>query len=236
MPVETKSINPDFKIKVIRIGIEQTPIMIIDDFMLDTSEVITNACEFGQFNLASSYYPGNRANLPRSYVVNVLQSVYLQICQLYQIPSELNLKPQATYYSLITRQPEELQIVQRLPHFDSTQPYYFAVLHYLNDKPHGDTGFFRHRPTGFESISPSRESIYFESASEFIRKNGDPVQAYCTQSNEHFELYDKIEYKPNRLAIYPGYLLHTTLVNPEQDIGSSPSTGRLTANIFIDFQ
>ncbi|QJR80664.1 hypothetical protein CA267_007655 [Alteromonas pelagimontana] len=235
MPVEKKLINPDFEIKIIRVGKEQTPVMVIDDFLLDTKDVIANACEFGQFTRASTYYPGNRANLPRSYVIKVLQSIYLQICELYKIPEALNLKPQATTYSLITHQPEELHVLQRIPHFDSTNPYYFAVLHYLSDRCHGDTGFFRHRPTGFESITASRESVYLDSTKEHFMKFGEPLPAYCTETNDHYELYDKIEYKPNRLAIYPGNLLHSTLVNTDTDIDDNPATGRLTANIFIDF-
>jgi hypothetical protein len=49
-------------------------------------------------------------------------------------------------------------------------------------------------------------------------------------------LYHQIEYRPNRLVIYPGNLLHSTIVNPQTDIDANPSSGRLTTNIFINFQ
>lgn len=236
MSTDNCIINPQLKIQVKRIGHQQTPIMLIDDFLVDTRPVIGHACEFAQFDQASTYYPGNRASLPRAYVIKVLQSVYLQICQLYYIPQHLKLKPQATYYSLITHQPNELELVQRMPHFDSIQPYYFAVIHYLNERPHGNTGFFRHRPSGIECVTPATKAKYVKSAQQFIQQHGEPPMEYCTQSNDHYELYSQIEYKPNRLAIYPGYLLHTGLVELDKDIDASPVTGRLTANIFVDFQ
>ena len=49
------------------------------------------------------------------------------------------------------------------------------------------------------------------------------------------ELYHRIDYRPNRLVVYPGCLLHSGLVNPVIDVDSNPRTGRLTANIFVDF-
>nr|WP_220347645.1 DUF6445 family protein [Thalassotalea euphylliae] len=36
--------------------------------------------------------------------------------------------------------------------------------------------------------------------------------------------------------IFPGNLLHSTLVDNTNDISAIPETGRLTANIFIEFQ
>jgi hypothetical protein len=54
-------------------------------------------------------------------------------------------------------------------------------------------------------------------------------------SNDEYELYHRIEYRPNRLVVYPGCLLHSGLVNPAVDINPDPRTGRLTANIFVDF-
>ena len=72
--------------------------------------------------------------------------------------------------------------------------------------------------------------------SDFIDINGEPKQEYCTSTSEHYELYHEIEYKPNRLVIYPDHLLYSTIVCPDTDINSDPQTGRLTANIFIEFK
>lgn len=42
----------------------------------------------------------------------------------------------------------------------------------------------------------------------------------------------KIDYRPNRLLIYPGTLLHSGLIDAGTDLDTSPLSGRLTVNIF----
>jgi len=81
-----------------------------------------------------------------------------------------------------------------------------------------------------------RRSEFFESSRAFMEEHGPPPQKYIDGSNNHYELYERIEYKPNRLVVYPGSLLHSGLVDPAIDINPNPRTGRLTANIFVDFK
>jgi hypothetical protein len=228
-------VNPASKAQIIYLGLERTPVIIIDDFASDVSGLKHIASE-SEFKLdPHSFYPGIRAVLSKDYVISSLQAVYQFIYQLYQIPQHLKLKPQKGFFSLISTPESQLDPLQCMPHFDTPDPYYFAVLHYLNDAPHGSTGFFRHKPTGFERITTARQADYFQSAQQFIDTHGAPAQRYQLHSNEHYELYQQIPYQANRLIIYPGNLLHSTLVDLSTDIDSSPASGRLTANIFIDF-
>jgi hypothetical protein len=230
-------INATIKPQIITVGNEKTPVVIIDDFLVNTEEMIHDACNNVTFKpVRDSYYPGLRAPLPELYISKVLQAVSQGISRVYQIPLRLNLKAQNVYYSLITTQEKDLHRMQKMPHFDTSGQYKFAILHYLNSKPHGSTGFFRHVPTGFERISDSRVEHYIDAAQTFINENGEPAQQYYNASTPHYELFNQITYKPNRLIIYPGNLLHSTLVCPESDIDPAPETGRLTANIFIEFE
>jgi hypothetical protein len=139
-------------------------------------------------------------------------------------------------FSLITIPEHQLSPAQCVPHYDSTGPWYLAILHYLNPGEFCATGLFRHRPTGFERISAERLDEFHRSSEAFVREHGDPPQKYINGSTEHFELYHQIEYRPNRLVAYPGNLLHSGLVDPERDIVADPRSGRLTANIFVDFE
>jgi hypothetical protein len=230
-------VNRNIKPKIIKIGAEQTPVIIIDDFAMDNTEIIHYACSIAEFaDDEATYYPGIRSPLPQNYVITALQAVYRGICEVYKVPLQLNLVPLDQNYSLLTTPESELKFLQLMPHFDTSKSYHFAVLHYLNPNSHGGTGFFRHIPTGYERISDDRIDHYISSAKAFVAKQGQPKQQYVTGSDQHFELYQQIEYKPNRLLIYPGNLLHSTIVNTEKDIDASPVSGRLTANIFIDFQ
>lgn len=230
-------VNPVARPKIVLIGKEKTPVVIIDDFALSTDDIIAYAADQADFNEdPASYYPGVRATLPREYVKAVIDAVYQGIYQCYKIPHQLRLKPQSRFLSLITRDETALSALQKIPHFDTPRPYHFAILHYLNPNEHGPTGFFRHIPTQWERITEQRCQPYFDAAQQHIDENGEAQAGYCTQSDHHFDLYEQIEYRPNRLVIYPGNLLHSSIVRPAQDIDSNPKTGRLTANIFIDFK
>lgn len=235
MTAPSFQVNPSSKAQIIYLGSERTPVLVIDDFVSDLSVLKTMACQSEFKPDSKSFYPGVRATLAKDYVTSCLQAVYQFIYQLYQIPQQLSLKPKMGFFSLISTPEHQLDPLQCMPHFDTPAPYYFALLHYLNDAPHGNTGFFRHKPTGFERITAARQADYFQSAQHFIDRYGAPAQGYQLQSNAHYELYYQIPYQANRLVIYPGNLLHSTLVDPATDIDSSPETGRLTANIFIDF-
>jgi hypothetical protein len=124
-----------------------------------------------------------------------------------------------------------------MPHFDSTKPHYFAVMHYLNPGPFGGTSFYRHRPTQFENITASRQDRFIHAAQVYLASHGGkPPRKYVNGSDGHFELLESVPYQQNRLLIYPGTQLHSGNIDPSRDIDSDPRTGRLTANLFISFE
>ena len=230
-------INPKASLKVRQVGEEKTPLIIIDDFALDTGDMIEFACRSVDYGPDStSAYPGVRGTLPRSYVRLVLNNIYRLLFQVYSVPDSLGMKTVNTVYSLISTPVDKLSLAQSVPHFDSNDPFYLAVLHYLNPGDFCDTGLFRHKPTGFEKITRPRLAEFMQSSRTFIETQGKPPQEYINASCDHYELYDRIEYKANRLVAYPGCLLHSGLVDPGRDINPDPRTGRLTANIFVDFK
>ena len=230
------TINPNFNIKIVKLGLEKTPIIIIDDFALDLDEIKENACNKAQFAPRNnSYYPGIQAKLPREYAITALQAIYKQLYSIYDIPRHLILKPQDLFYGLITTQEKDLSVPQQSPHFDTPRPFFFAAIHYLNDSTHGGTGMFHHKPTGFERINEQKIKQYFMSIDSNVDVTKKSPSQYIKNSNEQYELLDCIDYKANRLVLYPSNLLHSGIIAPETDISSCPKTGRLTANFFIEF-
>ena len=228
-------VNTAIRPEIIYLGLEKTPLIMIDMLGLVWFGLRQQAQHSDFMRENQTYYPGQRAVLPKDYVAASLNALYQLIYKVYQVPEKLRLKPQMLFYALITQAENSLHPLQCMPHFDTSAPYYFALLHYLNDAPHGSTGFFRHKPTGFERVTDQRRQDYFLSAQNFIDTHGAPPQRYQVQSSEHYELYHQIPYQANRLIIYPGNLLHSSLVNLNTDIDGSPASGRLTANMFIDF-
>lgn len=236
MQQEMIKVNPRATLAVRRVGQAQTPVIVIDDFAADTQPLIRYAIESAAFGADdSSMYPGLRAALPREYVITVLQQLQVLLRQVYGVLPDLRMRPVNTVYSLIATAEADLTPRQCSPHFDSNRPFFLAVLHYLNEGDFCDTGLFRHRETGLERVLGSDVERYVQAREAYVRRHGPPEKAYVKGSNEQFELYDRVEYRANRLAVYPGYLLHSGLVDPAVDINPDPATGRLTANIFVDF-
>ena len=230
-------VNPKASPQVFFVGKEETPLIVIDDFAVDTMDVINYACDSATFGTdPTSAYPGLRAVLMRSHVVAELNALNALLRKVYDVPDDLFMRPVNAVYSVISTKPDDLKILQRLPHFDSNRPYYVAITHFLGPGEFGGTGLYRHRPTGFEAVTEDRLSRYIEAGDAFLDQHGEPKQAYFGSTDEHYELYYTIDYKPNRLVAYPGYLLHSGLVDPERDVDPDPRTGRLTSNVFVDFQ
>jgi hypothetical protein len=230
------AVSPGASLKVQSVGRTQTPVIVIDDFGQDLQPLIANACESSEYTPdPTSKYPGLRAKLPISYTREVMRQVYRLLFSVYAIPENLGMKAVNAAYSLITIPEHELRPNQCVPHFDSSRPHYLAILHYLNDGDYCDTGLFRHRETGLERVSGDRLDEYLQFRDSHTAGLGPGSTGYIRGSDEHYELYHRIEYRPNRLVVYPGCLLHSGLVNPENDVDADPRTGRLTANIFVDF-
>ncbi len=236
MQEATIRVNPGLSLQVEVVGEEQTPVVIVDNFAADTDDVIAYACETATFGADSvSAYPGVRAELSREYVIATLNALYPLLIKVYSIPRQLRMKPQRTVYSLVSTKEGNLKVLQRLPHFDSNRPYFYAITHYLGRGDFGGTGLYRHRPTGFENVTEERLAAYVEAGNAFVQEHGDPANRYFGESDDHYELFYEIDYRPNRLIAYPGSLLHSGLVSPERDVNPDPATGRLTANVFVDF-
>lgn len=228
--------NPQAQVHWLELGQSRTRALLIDDALTDLSRIRQDASAASFREDTASYYPGIRAEMPQAYARAVLEVVYPLLLQLVQPPPDYRLVPQQWYLSLLTTPAEKLQPLQRLPHFDKAEPLHLAILHYLADGPHGGTGFFRHEASGLEKIIPARQQAYFNQLQQQLAAQGGAAAGFPSAQTPHFTLYQQLAYKPNRLLIYPGHLLHSALVNPATDLSADPAFGRLTANLFVQFQ
>jgi hypothetical protein len=228
--------NPQAKVQWLELGQSCSRALLIDDALLDLSQIRRDAAAAQFRQDPGSYYPGVRAELPQAYARSVLEAVYPLLLQLVQPPPDHRLVPQQWYLSLLTTPAAQLQPLQRLPHFDKADPLHLAILHYLAEGTHGGTGFFRHEATGFEKIMPARQQQYFSTLQQQLTAQGGAAPGFPGAATPHFNLYRQLAYQPNRLLIYPGHLLHSALVEPATDLSADPGLGRLTANLFVQFQ
>jgi hypothetical protein len=223
------------ELRVEYVGAERTPIMVIDNFAKEIAFVIQHACQQEFLADMSSYYPGIRARVPKSYAYSLLKPIYAKLREVFEVPANLRFQPRLGYYSLVTAAPAQLSLLQRIPHFDSNNTYYLAILHYLNDGDFGGTAFYRHKETGFERISVERREEYLAILERQFEAAGEPQPGYISGDTHLFEKIGVVNYKSNRLVVYPSNLLHSGIINSDKDINADPASGRLTANIFAEF-
>ncbi len=230
----TPTLNSQAEATVTHVGTEQAAVIVIDDLLQAPQQVIHHAQGADFAPDATSTYPGVRAPLPEPYTAAVIEAIVPLLRATYDIPSATAPR-HVGFLSLVATPAERLRVMQRLPHFDSRSPHYFAITHYLSPGAFGGTGLYRHRPTGFESISDARFNDFCLAGETWLRMHGEPPAAYINGSTDHFERYHTIDYRPNRLVAYRGWLLHSGLIKPERDVSADPATGRLTANVFVEF-
>ncbi len=223
-------------VQVVKVGEEETPIVVIDNFVQSPDALIDDAVAMVPFpSVRENYYPGLRRQITPAdtnsfdYVQAVCRGIVPVIHSTYGVESFEILDAS---YSLVTTPPQHLQPLQSIPHFDFQDDESYAILHYLSKNPGGGTGFYRHIRSGFETLSPERIEAYKIAVDQDAVVHGTPTGYFEGNSNGFFELA-RIEARFNRALIYPGKLLHSGLIPENFGFSSDPRQGRLTANIFI---
>ncbi|TDP62423.1 DUF6445 family protein [Roseateles toxinivorans] len=213
-------------------------LVFIDDFLEHPEALLDAACQ-STFEPTPGFeerkgYPGVRATAPAEYSSELNGLLDPLIRLNFQVPEHLGVHKSACSFSLTTVPPDHLGPLQRTPHFDSSTPHHMAVLLYLCGPEHGGTGFYRHRATGLQQITPETLDRYSDAYCGEIERVPPPPR-YFDDSDEHFSFLGMIPARFNRLVVYSGSLLHTACINPGLSISSDPRQGRLTVNTFYDF-
>lgn len=213
-----------------RVGEAQSPVVVIDDFTGAVDEVVELAAKMAPFPSSSgTYYPGLRrpitvGDAAYGYVERLLAAAGPFIGGGFDVDTFELLEAS---FSMVTMAPGALDPAQRAPHFDTTDPDYLAVLHYLSDTP--GTAFFRQRATGIELVDDHNVERFVATA----RRVNNDLSGYTSGSNQHYDQIGQIEGVRDRLVIYRGSMLHSGIIPPDMMFSADPRLGRLTANIFI---
>lgn len=222
--------------KIHHAGIEKSPILVIDDIVDNPDALVDYAASLAPFPPeAGNYYPGLRLQLPRDpIVVDYVDTICRTLANLMASAYRLRkITVQSVAFSIVTKQPSELHPLQTIPHFDSANPLFFAVLHYLSHHENSATAFFRHVGTGFETMTPQRAGPFGQTRDREKAIYGTP-EGYVRGSSNCFEEIGRVEGCYNRLVVYPSNLFHSGILPDDYDFSSDPRRGRLTTNIFLN--
>ncbi len=213
------------------VGQTQTPVLIVDDIGESVANILSIAAALGPFPPATNNYPGVRRILSTDDSTAWCYLTALLECASPYLAGAFNLDRfdlLEASFSMVSMQPTELKPVQRIPHFDSVDPDFFAIIHYVSAC--SGTAFYRHVQTGVETVSLHNiDHLVFQ-----MRNDAKSVSAqYFGDSNETFEKIGEVDGVPGRLVAYPGRLLHSGIIPKHCQLSVIPSEGRLTTNIFI---
>ena len=222
------------QISRLTLGQELNPVLVVDNFVPEPQSLVDYAA--GQQFLANSpYYPGLRAAAPAAYRQFMLQSLQDTLIEYFELPAS-SLKFSVCHLSLVTTPPAQLKLLQRIPHFDTTEKHALAAVHYLFQGDQGGTAFYRHRKTGFECIDQSRTEEYYRSLES---ENDGPylpkvTDGYIQGDTPLFEQIGQQQGVFNRLIVYRRHLLHSGMITRHTSLSANPRVGRLTISSFID--
>src|SRR5712692_2390649 len=152
--------NPNATVSSVRVGNCPIAVTVADD-------VLFRPRRLAEFGLGHKFveddgnlYPGVRARVPaefsrpfHAWLTRTLHrtGVLEEGCYIYD---------DASFFSVVNKSRANLLPLQRIPHYDSTDPRVFASVIYLFDRANSGTSFYRHRATGYERIGDDNEYNY----------------------------------------------------------------------------
>jgi hypothetical protein len=217
------------------IGDEKIPLLIIDNFANSVSDLVDFSGDGSSFQAdKNNFYPGKRKLMPSDYGKQICRQYLPFFHSFFDCPQTSLAKTVLSALAIADTPVKELRPMQMLPHIDTPQSNQFAVVHYLCNQDHGGTSFYRHKETGYQTITQDRlyhyaNQVKKEAMAHQIHKN----PRYMSSSNKLFEQLYLVEARMNRAIIYPSNLLHSGNVNAALGLSSVPQKGRLTIGSFI---
>jgi hypothetical protein len=223
------------KAQLQRVGISQSPVVIIDEFSGIAEEVARIGEGLAPFPPSGGYYPGVRRMISEpdvqaySYVLKTCEQAAPFIGGGFDV-QDFRLKEAS--FSVVTKSPDLLHATQRVPHFDSSEQNLFALLHYLRVPAGTGTAFYRHRSTGIERVTEENRLRFLTVSGGELETLADD-SGYINDSDPFFEQIGRVDAVADRMIIYNGNLLHSGIIPPGMPLSADPRQGRLTANLFI---
>ena len=225
----------DANIDCYRVGNEQQEVLLVDSFLQGSLALKELAIQQNEFAKADSFYPGVRMQVPQEYTIALIKTLGFFMEQFFQLEVR-QIKNAVSKFSIITTSPNNLDLLQRIPHFDSPSRKGLAVVHYLQSIPSMGTALYRHRPTNFEYVDDDRYSRYMAHIQERYPTEDKYPEGYINGSTDQFEEVVSFDAIFNRLLMYRGTSLHSGKIGKDYNFDPNPATGRLTLTSFFEFK
>lgn len=227
-------LDPEADIACYTFGNEGRELLLADSYLKGALALKEHAVSMNDFSKADTFYPGTRMAVPQEYTISLIRNLGYFIENHFQLNIR-TIKKAASRFSIVTTPPEQLDFLQRIPHFDSPSPHGLAVILYLQTLPGFGTSLYRHKSSGFETIDEQRYPQYHALLDQQFHSAQETPQGYIHQSTDQFEEIASFDAVFNRLVMYRGFNLHSAKIGANYNYDPHPATGRLTITSFIEF-
>ena len=225
--------NDNARVKLARIGRRAIAVSMIDDVLLDPEGVAALGFAQSYAQDRSNLYPGVRAPMPeafssafRAWLTPILQRNGM-------LEGSRAIQRDSSFFSVVTTASTDLLPIQRIPHYDSTDPNLFAAVIYLCDTRFSGTSFYRHRKTGYEEITADNRNNYELALDTDMRMHGAPKKEYMNGDSPLFEVIFSNELRFNSAIIYPGRALHAGNITRQFTAPKDENEWRLTVTALL---
>ena len=213
-------------------GREPIKVVVLDNYLTDPDAMVDLAVQGPDFAPNGPFYPGIRAPVPPTSFQTLLGPLAEILPRCFDYSGRAGLRE--CNFSLVTTPSDQLQPIQRLPHFDSLEYGRVAALLYLGQGDRqGGTAFYRQRSTGFESVDAGRFAAFEAALHADVAHHGLPDAAYIDETSPIYELIGRHEARFNRMIVYLSSSLHCAHIPKDFAFDPNPATGRLTVNAFL---
>jgi len=225
--------NDNAAVTLARIGRRGIAVIMIDNVLHDPQSVAALGFAQSYAQDHGNLYPGVRAPMPESFST-ALRAWLTPILQRNGVLEDNRaINRDTSFFSVVTTASTDLLPIQRIPHYDSTDPSLFAAVIYLCGTRFSGTSFYRHRKTGYEEITEENRNNYRLALDTDMRIHGAPRKEYMNGDSALFEVIFSNELKFNSAIIYPGRMLHAGNIEKQFSPPKDKSEWRLTVTALL---
>ena len=213
--------------------------VVVDDFLKDPKALVEYAAEhpaeFGHPNIG---YPGLQIRVNDDAMADIFRFVRAQMSKQFGfLRGRIGIR---SLLSIVTLQPEDLSLAQRICHIDPNsdpgRAKYAALLYLFDDERLGGTSFYRwkNEELVWKGVSALRKDA--SDGEKLLKRSFETFQgrpSYMTASNDVADLLYTVQPRFNRFVFYSGDIPHTGAIMAPELLSADPRKGRLTLNLFF---
>ena len=226
--------NPNASVSSVRVGLCPIEVTVADNVLLHPHRLAEIGLGHQFVEDKGNLSPGVRARVPAEFSRHFHAWLDRTLHGTGVLEENCYIKDDASFFSIVSKSRANLLPLQRIPHYDSTDPRVFAAVIYLFERANSGTSFYRHRTTGYESIGVDNQDNYKIALNHNMKNHGPPAREYTNGSNDLFERTHSVDSVFNRIVIYSGNVLHAADIDGSLFNGNDNCRWRLTVSSLIN--